>query len=75
MTRTREELLAHYVGWEEEVQQVLQCVEQPSLWAINALDGFPISVHRRIAIAGDAVSVVLFISTLSFPISFTEGAT
>ncbi|KAH8111716.1 FAD/NAD-binding domain-containing protein [Phellopilus nigrolimitatus] len=52
--RSKAELLEQYVGWEEEVQQVLQCMDSPSLWAINALKGLPISSHSRVALVGDA---------------------
>ncbi|KAI5116471.1 hypothetical protein M0805_001634 [Coniferiporia weirii] len=52
--RSKEELLELYVGWEEEVQQLLQCVEKTSRWAINALKCLPISTHDRVALVGDA---------------------
>ncbi|KAI5117340.1 hypothetical protein M0805_001945 [Coniferiporia weirii] len=51
---SKEELLEQYMGWEEEVQQLLQCVEDPSRWAINSLNGLPTSVHDRVALLGDA---------------------
>ncbi|KAI5118815.1 hypothetical protein M0805_000203 [Coniferiporia weirii] len=50
----KEELLKQYTGWEEEVQQLLQCIEKPSRWAINALKELPISTHGRVALVGDA---------------------
>ncbi|KAH8111729.1 hypothetical protein DFH11DRAFT_1790494 [Phellopilus nigrolimitatus] len=52
--RTKSELLEQYVGWEEEVQQLLQCIDKPSRWAINALKGIPIYSHDRVALMGDA---------------------
>ncbi|THH08567.1 hypothetical protein EW145_g2622 [Phellinidium pouzarii] len=52
--RSKEELFELYAGWEEEVQQLLQCIEKPSRWAINALKGLPISTHDRVALLGDA---------------------
>ncbi|KAH8111730.1 FAD/NAD-binding domain-containing protein [Phellopilus nigrolimitatus] len=52
--RSKAELLEQYVGWEEEVQQLLQCMDSPSLWTINALKGLPISSHSRVALVGDA---------------------
>ncbi|KAI5117342.1 hypothetical protein M0805_001947 [Coniferiporia weirii] len=52
--RSKEELLEQYVGWEEEVQQLLQCVGAPSRWAINTMNGLPISTHDRVALAGDS---------------------
>ncbi|KAI5117035.1 hypothetical protein M0805_002251 [Coniferiporia weirii] len=51
---SKEELLEQFTGWEEEVQQLLQCVEGPSRWAINTLNGLPISTHDRVALLGDA---------------------
>ncbi|KAI5119670.1 hypothetical protein M0805_007760 [Coniferiporia weirii] len=51
---SKEELIEQYVGWEEEVQQLLQCVETASRWAINSLNGLPISTHDRVALLGDA---------------------
>ena len=53
--RSQEELLAQYKGFEEEVQQVLGCIEKPSRWVINALNGFPVSASGRVVLAGDAV--------------------
>ncbi|KAH8111733.1 FAD/NAD-binding domain-containing protein [Phellopilus nigrolimitatus] len=52
--RGKAELLEQYVGWEEEVQQLLQCMDSPSLWAINALKGLPVSSHSRVVLVGDA---------------------
>ncbi|KAH8111717.1 FAD/NAD-binding domain-containing protein [Phellopilus nigrolimitatus] len=51
---TKSELLEQYVSWEDEVQQLLQCIDNPSRWAINALKGIPIYSHDRVALMGDA---------------------
>ncbi|KAH8111735.1 hypothetical protein DFH11DRAFT_575240 [Phellopilus nigrolimitatus] len=52
--RSKAELLEQYKGWEDEVQQLPQCIETPSLWAMNSLKGLPISSHSRVALVGDA---------------------
>ncbi|TFK84180.1 FAD/NAD(P)-binding domain-containing protein [Polyporus arcularius HHB13444] len=52
---TREEVVSHYSGWEPEVEQMLRCVENPTVWAIHVLDSLPFSVRGRVALMGDAV--------------------
>ncbi|EJC97543.1 FAD/NAD-binding domain-containing protein [Fomitiporia mediterranea MF3/22] len=48
------ELLEQYRGWEDEVPQLLKCIQKPSRWAINDLKPMPVSVHNHVALAGDA---------------------
>lgn len=70
----RDEFIAHYEGWEPEVEQMLhvsrvpflcrpldrsrrlvQCVQNPTLWAIHVVEALPFSVDGRVALMGDAV--------------------
>ncbi|PAV19849.1 FAD NAD(P)-binding domain-containing [Pyrrhoderma noxium] len=50
----KDTLYAEYEGWEDEVQQLLQCVDMTSIWAIHALDAIPICSHNRVTLIGDA---------------------
>ncbi|KAJ7595521.1 hypothetical protein C8J56DRAFT_1115495 [Mycena floridula] len=51
---TKEELMSMFAGWEKEVQVVLNCVENPIHWTIQALEPLEVYVTRRIALLGDA---------------------
>ncbi|RPD54127.1 FAD/NAD(P)-binding domain-containing protein [Lentinus tigrinus ALCF2SS1-7] len=55
MDATREELVSQYPGWEREVEEMLRCVDSPTVWAIHVLDSLPFSVRGRVALMGDAV--------------------
>ncbi|KAL5523166.1 hypothetical protein ACEPAF_1433 [Sanghuangporus sanghuang] len=48
------DLLAAYKGWEAEVQQLIQCMDKPSRWAMHSLRELPICTHDCTAIIGDA---------------------
>ncbi|KAL6308500.1 hypothetical protein BKA93DRAFT_725368 [Sparassis latifolia] len=50
----KEEVLAHFVGWEREVLELLECTENLTKWAINCMGALPFSVSRRVALMGDA---------------------
>ncbi|KAI0773492.1 hypothetical protein C8Q74DRAFT_1368087 [Fomes fomentarius] len=52
---TQEELVNHFSGWESEVDEMLSCVEKPTLWAIHIIDNLPFSVNGCVALIGDAV--------------------
>ncbi|KAH9902771.1 hypothetical protein C8Q73DRAFT_750108 [Cubamyces lactineus] len=51
----REELLSRFTYWEPEVQQMLQCVQQPTRWAIHVVENLPFAVRGNIALVGDAL--------------------
>ncbi|KAI1794422.1 hypothetical protein LXA43DRAFT_1059245 [Ganoderma leucocontextum] len=51
----KEDVLSTYSGWEPEVDQMLSCVEKPTIWAIHVIEDLPYTVHGRVAIMGDAV--------------------
>ncbi|EPS95228.1 hypothetical protein FOMPIDRAFT_1054391 [Fomitopsis schrenkii] len=50
-----EEIVELLEGWEQEVQDMVQCVERPTRWVVNMIAGLPFSVRGRVAILGDAV--------------------
>ncbi|GBE78862.1 6-methylsalicylic acid decarboxylase atA [Sparassis crispa] len=56
---SKEEIVEKYVGWEPEVQELLQCVEAPSRWAIHVMDALPFSVANKVALLGDAVHAMM----------------
>ncbi|KAJ7581402.1 salicylate hydroxylase [Mycena floridula] len=51
---TKEELVSMYAGWENEIQVLLNCVEKPILWTIQALEPLEVYVTDRVALLGDA---------------------
>ncbi|KAL6299978.1 hypothetical protein BKA93DRAFT_819684 [Sparassis latifolia] len=56
---SKEEVVEKYVGWEPEVQDLLQCVEAPSQWAIHVVDALPFRVGNQVALLGDAAHAML----------------
>ncbi|KAI0766227.1 hypothetical protein BD413DRAFT_673079 [Trametes elegans] len=51
----KEELIEHYAGWEPEVDQMIQLVDSPSLWAVHIVENLPFSVSGGVALMGDAI--------------------
>ncbi|KAI0365439.1 FAD/NAD(P)-binding domain-containing protein [Pilatotrama ljubarskyi] len=51
----KDDMIAHFSGWEPEVEQMIQLVEKPTLWAIHVVENLPFSVSGRVALMGDAV--------------------
>lgn len=54
--RSQEELIQLYEGWEPEVQQLVQCMEKPSVWTINSLKELSVFTFGNVVLTGDAVS-------------------
>jgi len=52
--RTHEDVANEFQGWETEVEQLVKCIEGPSMWAINTLKAIPIASHGPVAVIGDA---------------------
>ncbi|KAF4621078.1 hypothetical protein D9613_000381 [Agrocybe pediades] len=50
----KEELLSCYAKWEPEVEQLLQCIEKPTKWAIHHLQPLPFYHAERVVLMGDA---------------------
>ncbi|KAI0751934.1 hypothetical protein C8Q80DRAFT_1160297 [Daedaleopsis nitida] len=55
MDASRDDVVANFAGWEPEVDQMLSCVEKPTLWAIHIVDDLPFAASGRVALIGDAV--------------------
>ncbi|EPQ57035.1 FAD/NAD P-binding domain-containing protein [Gloeophyllum trabeum ATCC 11539] len=51
---SRQELLDCYADWEPEVEELLQCIDKPTRWAIHHLKPLPFYVTDRVALLGDA---------------------
>ncbi|KAF9260331.1 salicylate hydroxylase [Marasmius fiardii PR-910] len=51
---TTEEILRVYEGWESEVQELLQCIENPICWVIQDLNPLDSYVGRQTLLLGDA---------------------
>ncbi|KAL1676193.1 hypothetical protein EV122DRAFT_280306 [Schizophyllum commune] len=52
---TREEILKMYEGWEPEVQALLECMENPTHWAILTVKPVDIYADDGVILLGDAV--------------------
>jgi len=52
--RTHEDVAVAFQGWEVEVEQLVKCIDNPSMWAINTLKALPICSHGPVAVIGDA---------------------
>ncbi|KZV60918.1 FAD/NAD(P)-binding domain-containing protein [Peniophora sp. CONT] len=50
-----EEVREAFAGWEPDVENVLQCVETTSAWAVHIVYGAPRCASGRVAILGDAM--------------------
>ncbi|CAL1707173.1 unnamed protein product [Somion occarium] len=48
------EVIKHYVGWEQEVQDLLRHVDKAMLWAVHSLRPLPMYTSGRVALLGDA---------------------
>ncbi|KAF9501924.1 FAD/NAD(P)-binding domain-containing protein [Pleurotus eryngii] len=55
----REELLESYSGWEPEVGELLQCIDNPTKWAIHQLKPLPFFVSGRVALIGDSAHAMV----------------
>ncbi|KAI0820656.1 hypothetical protein BC628DRAFT_1422680 [Trametes gibbosa] len=55
MEAAQEEVMAHFAGWEPEVEQMINLVESPMLWAIHAVESLPFAVDGGVGLVGDAV--------------------
>ncbi|OJT04415.1 Salicylate hydroxylase [Trametes pubescens] len=51
---SREEVRREYVGWESEVEEVVQQIGSWNKWAINVVKDLPTFVDTRVALLGDA---------------------
>ncbi|KAF9260343.1 FAD/NAD(P)-binding domain-containing protein [Marasmius fiardii PR-910] len=56
---TTEEILKVYAGWEPEVQEVLQLIEDATCWALHDVNPLPSYVGRRILLLGDAAHAMM----------------
>ncbi|THH30135.1 hypothetical protein EUX98_g4064 [Antrodiella citrinella] len=46
-------------GWEPEAEELLQCVDKATLWAIHYLKPIPFYITARVALLGDAAHAML----------------
>jgi salicylate hydroxylase len=56
---TQGEMLEAFAGWGDAVQILLECIPQPTLWALHELAELPGYVHGRVALIGDAAHAML----------------
>ncbi|KAH8119851.1 hypothetical protein DFH11DRAFT_11993 [Phellopilus nigrolimitatus] len=66
---SKQEMLECYKGWEPEVQQLLDCVDNPSRWTISHIRDLPSYADGRVALLGNSVSYsssARFVSSINF---------
>ncbi|KAI0709994.1 hypothetical protein C8Q76DRAFT_798764 [Earliella scabrosa] len=59
VTVPREEVVSKLQGWEPEVQQMLECIDAPTRWAIHVVEDLPFAVFGNVALLGDAMHAML----------------
>ncbi|TFK51409.1 salicylate hydroxylase [Heliocybe sulcata] len=50
----KHEVLSKFEDFEQEYQELLQCIENPTRWAMHALRPLPTFVSKRVVLLGDA---------------------
>ncbi|KAF5353975.1 hypothetical protein D9756_007015 [Leucocoprinus leucothites] len=56
---SRHELLDQFRGWDEEFQQLLQCIERPTRWALHDMHPLDTFASQRVLLLGDAAHAML----------------
>lgn len=58
-TSTQAEMLNAFEGWCGAARTLLECIPEPTLWALHELEELPTYVHRSVALIGDAAHAML----------------
>lgn len=56
---SQQEMLESFAHWGDAVRVLLECIPQPTLWALHELDELPCYVHGRVGLIGDAAHAML----------------
>jgi salicylate hydroxylase len=56
---THAECLADFVGWHEDIQTIIRCMDVPYKWALLGRDPLPNYARNRVALIGDAAHPTL----------------
>lgn len=56
---SQQEMLDDFSGWGDAVRLLLECIPQPTYWALHDLAELPGYVHGRVALIGDAAHATL----------------
>ncbi|XP_006456259.1 4-aminobenzoate hydroxylase [Agaricus bisporus var. bisporus H97] len=59
MDVTQSEFFEVYKGWDEEVLDLIRCVDKPTKWALHALDHLDVYAKGRVFLMGDAAHAML----------------
>ncbi|OJT15222.1 Salicylate hydroxylase [Trametes pubescens] len=51
----QEEVISRFTFWEPEVKQMLECVINPTRWAIHVVKDLPFAIRGNVALIGDAM--------------------
>ncbi|KAJ3567137.1 hypothetical protein NP233_g6561 [Leucocoprinus birnbaumii] len=55
----KEELIEQFRGWDPEFQQLIQCVERPTRWALHDMHPLDTFAEERVLLMGDAAHAML----------------
>ncbi|KAI0709996.1 FAD/NAD-P-binding domain-containing protein [Earliella scabrosa] len=55
----RKEIVSQLVDWEPEVQQMLECLDKPTRWAMHVVENLPSAVSGNVVLLGDADAYIL----------------
>ncbi|KAK0502412.1 FAD/NAD(P)-binding domain-containing protein [Armillaria luteobubalina] len=50
----KDEMMSNFLDWEDEVKVLLQCIDNPTVWAIHALNPLNLYASDRVVLLGDA---------------------
>ncbi|KAF5383335.1 hypothetical protein D9757_008410 [Collybiopsis confluens] len=71
---TTEDALGQFSGWEDEVVQLLGCIETPTRWAIQDLYPLQTYASRRVALVGTENFPFIIIMAITYIITGEKGA-
>ncbi|KAG7442159.1 FAD/NAD(P)-binding domain-containing protein [Guyanagaster necrorhizus] len=50
----KDEMMSNFLDWEDEVKAILQCIDNPTVWAIHALNPLDLYASDQVVLLGDA---------------------
>ncbi|KAK0447450.1 uncharacterized protein EV420DRAFT_1622417 [Desarmillaria tabescens] len=50
----KDKMMSNFMDWEDEIKVLLQCIDNPTVWAIHALNPLGLYASDRVVLLGDA---------------------